>query len=149
VAHGLGEEPLVHAGEASHLPVAKGDLLDEQVFDVGGRFEGLAEAFEVEVEGFLALDDAFRFVGVGAVADGDDGVLGEEPVAGGVLGSSGFAFGGFGSGGMFGVALVGGELLGGDGDSLFLWSMMPLQIALGGLMVASGLPRDRDGGGWV
>jgi hypothetical protein len=120
VAHGVDEEALVHAGRASHLPVADGDLLDEQVFDFADRVERRAQAVELEVEGFLALDDAFCFVGVCAVADGDDGVLGEEAVAGGVLGGSCFAFGGFGTCGVFGVALVGGELFWGDGHGLFL-----------------------------
>jgi hypothetical protein len=108
---GVIEEPLVQAGEASDLPVADGDLLDEQLFSVGGRLVGLAELFEVLVEVGLALDDAARCF----VAGGDDGVLGEEAVLGGVLGGSSFTFGGFRPGGALGVSAVGGELLGGDG----------------------------------
>jgi hypothetical protein len=55
---GVIEELLVQAGEASDLPVADGDLLDEQLFSVGRRLVGLAEVFEVLVEVGLALDDA-------------------------------------------------------------------------------------------
>ena len=67
---------------ASHLPVADGNLLYEQVLDLGSRFQGLAESFEVEVEVLLALDDARPSVTGDAVASGDDRVAGEKSVAG-------------------------------------------------------------------
>jgi hypothetical protein len=114
---GVIEELLVQAGEASDLPVADGDLLDEQLFSVGRRLVGLAEVFEVLVEVGLALDDAARCF----VAVGDDSVLREKAVLDGVFRGSGFAFGGFGSCGTLGVATVGSELFGGDGHGLFLW----------------------------
>jgi len=79
---GLVEKLLLQAAVASHLPVAAGDLLYEQVLDLGSRLQGLAESFEVEVKVLLALDDARPPVTGVAVAGGDDRVAGEKSVAG-------------------------------------------------------------------
>ena len=97
-----GEESAFEAGGAQEVLLGEGDALDGVEFlGIGGVVEGdeVGAEFDNIVE---------------ALEDGDGEVGGSEEVFAGVLGRSGFAFGGAGARGTAGVGLVGGDLPGGS-----------------------------------
>ena len=97
-----GEEPAFEAGGAEEVLLGEGDALDGVKLLA---IDGLIDGDEVGAE----FDDV-----VEALEDRDGEIGGGEEVFAGVLGRSGFAFGGAGARGTAGVGLVGGELSGGD-----------------------------------